>query len=172
MTVDGFSLTKHSLSQRTESALKSLVFSSPLHPLPPCPNRDELSCSRRNGLHTHTPSERKKSVESLQDIHWQSKSISLLQGSHYGAVGRGAYQMETTVLCQLRFDPATMREPSMEMSCDGMPLKINSLLSFISEFSALKLSGPRCIKSPYVTGSATAPPPPKKKALWKGVAKM
>lgn len=123
MTVDGFSLTKHSLSQRTESALKSLLFSSPLHPLPLCPNRDELSCRSRMGS-TYTV--RRKSVESLQDIHWQSKSISLLQGRHYGAVGRGAYQMETTVLCQFRFDPATMREAAMEMSYDGMPLKISS----------------------------------------------
>lgn len=42
----------------------------------------------------------------------------------------------------------------MEMSYDGMPLKISSLLSFISEFNAPRLSGPRCIESPYVAGSA------------------
>lgn len=145
------------IAENRECTKISSLFFSP-------PSSASLSKSRwtqlqkENGLHTHAPSEG-KSVESLQDIHWQSKSISLLQGSHYGAVGRGAYQMETTVLCQLRFDPATMKEPSMEMSYDGMPLKISSLLSFISEFSALKLSGPRCIKSPYVTGSAPTPPP-------------
>lgn len=77
--------------------------------------------------------------------------------------------METTVLCQLRFDPATMREAAMEMSYDGMPLKISSLLSFISEFNALRLSGPRCIESPCVAGNAPTPTPPK--ALWKDVAK-
>lgn len=95
--------------------------------------------------------------------------ISLLQGGHYGAVGRGAYQVETTVLCQLRFDSATVRETAMEMSYDGMPLKISSLLSFISEFSALRLSGPRCIKSPHVAGSAQYSP---KETIWKDVAKM
>jgi len=36
----------------------------------------------------HTPSE-KRSVESLQGIHWPSKSISLLQAGSYSAVGRG-----------------------------------------------------------------------------------
>jgi len=44
----------------------------------------------------------------------------------------------------------------MEMSYDGMSLKINILSSFILEFSAQKLSGPGCIKSPYVTGNATS----------------
>lgn len=44
VTVDGFSLTKRSLSPRTESALKSLLFSSPHYALAPCPNRDELCC--------------------------------------------------------------------------------------------------------------------------------
>lgn len=62
--------------------------------------------------------------------------------------------METTVLCQLRSDPATMREAAMEMSYDGMPFKISSLLSFISEFNALRLSGLRCIESPYMAGNA------------------
>ena len=85
--------------------------------------------------------------------------------SHYGAVGRGAYQMETTVLCQLRFDPATMRGAAMEMRYDGMPLKISSLLSFISEFNAPRLSGPRCIESPYVAGGAPDPPPPPESPL-------
>lgn len=70
------------------------------------------------------------------------------RAAHCGAAGRGAYQMETTVLCQLRFDPATIREAAMEMSYDGMPLKISSLLSFISESNAQRLSGPRCIGSP------------------------
>lgn len=60
--------------------------------------------------------------------------------------------METTVLCQLRFDPAKLREAAMEMSYDGMPLKISSLLSFILEFNAPRLSGPRCSESPYVAG--------------------
>ncbi len=78
---------------------------------------------------------------------------------------RGAYQMETTALCQLRFDLATMREAAMEMSHDGMPLKISSLLSFISEFNAQRLSGPRCIESPYVAGSDPNLTPCK--ALWK-----
>lgn len=95
------------IAENRECTKISSLFFSP-------PSSASLSKSRwtqlqkENGLHTHTPSEG-KSVESLQDIHWQSKSISLLQGSHYGAVGRGAYQMETTVLCQLRFDPATMK---------------------------------------------------------------
>lgn len=135
------------------------------------PSSASLSKSRwtqlaEAGWTPHTPSEG-KSVESLQDIHWQSKSISLLRGGHYGAVGRGAYQMETTVQCQLIFDPATMREAAMEMSYDGMPLKISSLLSFISEFSALRLSGPRCIESPYV--AVPQPPPPE--ALWNNVTR-
>lgn len=59
--------------------------------------------------------------------------------------------METTALCQLRFDSSTTEKPAMEMNCDGMPLKINFLSSFISEFSAQKLSGPRYIKSPHVS---------------------
>lgn len=81
--------------------------------------------------------------------------------------------METTVRCQLRFDPATMRGAAMEMSYDGMPLKISSLLSFISEFNAPRLSGPRCIESPYVAGGAPTPfPPPPQKALWKDEANM
>lgn len=65
-------------------------------------------------LHAHR--REGKSSESLQDTHWQSKSISLLQGSYYGAAGRGAYQTETTVLCQLRFDPAKLR------GCNGNEL--------------------------------------------------
>lgn len=65
----------------------------------------------------------------------------------------------TTVLCQLRFDPATMKGPAMEMRYDGMPLKISSLLSFILGFNALCLSGPRCSESPYV--AVTTPKPPK-----------
>lgn len=71
--------------------------------------------------------------------------------------------METTVRCQLRFDPATMRGAAMEISYDGMPLKISSLLSFISEFNAPRLSGPRCIESPYVAGGAPTPSPPLRK---------
>lgn len=58
----------------------------------------------------------------------------------------------------------------MEMSYDGMPLKISSLLSFISEFNVLKLSGPRCIKSLYVAGNAPTPALPK--ALWKDVTTL
>lgn len=65
--------------------------------------------------------------------------------------------METTVLCQLKFESAAMREPAVEISYDGMPLKINSLLSFISDFNAPKLSGPTCLRSPYATGDATNP---------------
>lgn len=58
----------------------------------------------------------------------------------------------------------------MEISYDGMPLKISSLFSFISEFNAPRLSGPRCIESPYVAGGAPTPPP--QKALWKDEANM
>ncbi len=78
--------------------------------------------------------------------------------------------METTALCQPRFDPGTMREAAMEMSHDGMPLKISSLLSFISEFNALRLSGPRCIESPYEAVSDPTPTP--SKSHLKDVAKM
>lgn len=59
--------------------------------------------------------------------------------------------METTALCQFRFDPCTMRKSAMEMSSDNKPLKINFLSSFILEFGVQKLSDPRSIESPCVT---------------------
>lgn len=65
--------------------------------------------------------------------------------------------METTVLCQLRFDPAKWREAAMEMSDDGVPPKTGSLLSFIWELNAPRLDGPRCSQSPYMSGNTPSP---------------
>lgn len=111
------------IAENRECTRISSLFFSP--PSSASPVQIEMNSAARSRIASYSRSEG-ESVELLQDTHWQSKSISLLQGRHYGAVGRGAYQMETTVLCQLRFDPTTMWEAAMEMSYDGMPLKISS----------------------------------------------
>lgn len=162
MTVDRFSLTKHSLSQRTESALKiSSLFFPPSFSVSV---QIEMNSAEETEWVPHTPSGAGGGgggvcIESLQDIHQPSESLFILQASGCGVLGRRAYQMETTALCQFRFDPGTMRKPAMEMSSDNMPLKINFLSSFILEFSAQKLRGLRCIKSLCATGNSS-------KSLW------
>lgn len=91
------------------------------------PSSASLSKSRwtplqkQNGLHTHRQKEK----------WWIAAGYSLAIKKYMLIAGqplwcRGAYKMETTVLCLLRFDPATMRGAAMEMSNDGMPLKISS----------------------------------------------
>lgn len=104
VTVDGFSLTKHSLSPRTERALKCLLFSSPRYALAPCPNRDELRS--RKAEQSSALGRGGKSAEWLQ-------CILTLRSQVCRAAGKEAHHTATTALCQLRFDSAAIRKGSL-----------------------------------------------------------
>lgn len=168
MTVDGFSLTKHSLSRRTESALKkkkisSLFFSPTILCLHIRVEMNSNSAARsrmapRARSQTGKAVTRSAMLPGNQKVHpFFFSSFFFYRAAIMGTVGRGACQMETTVLWQLRFDPAKWREAAMEMSDDGVPPKTGSLLSFIWELNVPRLGSPGCSQSPCMSGNTPSP---------------
>lgn len=125
MTVDGFSLTKYSLSPRTECTKISSLFFSQLR----CAF---LSKSRWTRLQKaeQLGGTRRQEGEALSDSR-TLVSVSWLHSQRCGAVSKEAYHTATTVLCQLGFDSATIRKAALEMRYDGVALKMSPFIIYL-----------------------------------------
>lgn len=122
MTVDGFSLTKHSLSRRTECTKISSLFFSPLRSA-------SLSKSRWTRLQKAEQLSTRQEGEALSGSR-TLVSVPWLHSQRCRAVGKEAYHTATTVLCQLRFDSATIRKAALEMRYDGVALKMSPFIIY------------------------------------------
>lgn len=144
------------IAENRECTKISSLFFSP-------PSSASLSKSRwtqlqkQNGLRTHR--QKGEAVNRCRIFTSNQKVYPYCRTAITALWARGHRKWKQLFCASSDFDPATMRGATMEMSYDGMPLKISPLLSFISEFNTLRLSSPRCIESPCVAGKEPTPTP-------------